>query len=81
MNSGVWQYRTPGDELRHKHHWKRSRMTRERWQVTTQESLDGIREKAMRIASLDELEEVAVQEEGPVQEEQRTTRPIKPPGL
>ena len=38
--------------------------------VSTQQSLDGIREKARRVASLDEMGQAAVQEEGPVQGEQ-----------
>ena len=38
--------------------------------VTTQESLDGIRENAMRIASIDELETVSSAEICPVQEKQ-----------
>ena len=51
--------------------------------VTTQESLDGIREKATRIASTDELETGSKQCRNMVQprREQRMTRQGKPPSL
>ena len=40
-------------------------MTRERVAVTTQEPLDGLREKAMRIASLDQMEATCAARRGP----------------
>ena len=54
-NSGVRQYRMPGDESRQKTSLEEYKSDEKKVAVTTQESLDGIREKAMRIASLDEL--------------------------
>ena len=56
MNSRVRQYRMPGDEWLRKHHWNENKSVERAVAVTTQESSDGIREKAMRIASIDELE-------------------------
>ena len=46
--------------------------------VTTQEPLDGIREKAMRMQASVRWVQAAVQEEGSVQGELRLTRPRKP---
>ena len=54
MNSEVRQYRIPGDELK-KTSLEENSSDERTAAVTTQESLDGIREKAMRIANLDEL--------------------------
>ena len=53
-NPKVRQNRTPGEESRRNHHWKGNRSDERAVAVTTQESPDGIREKARRIASVDE---------------------------
>ena len=54
-NPEVQQHRTPDDELRRTLEENKSDETTVA--VTTQESFDGVREKAMRIATIDELEE------------------------
>ena len=55
MILGGRQYRIPGDELRQKTSLEKNNSDERTVARTTQESLDGIREKAMRIANLDEL--------------------------
>ena len=65
-NSEVRQHKTPDDELRRKHQWKEDRNDE-------RTVADGIREKVMKIASIDELEAGSGAGSVPVQEQLRMT--------
>ena len=55
MNSEVREYRIPAFYLRQKTSLEKNKSDEKTVAITTQESLDGIREKAIKIASFDEL--------------------------